>query len=145
MVGMSSEAIVLCEIRDTPLSPPEILAAVDHPAAGGTALFVGTVRDNDGGKGVKDLQYSCHPSAVDQMRAIAEAIAAEHDAIRIAAVHRIGDLSIGDLAIVAAVSCGHRSEAFEACRDLVDRIKAGVPIWKHQAFVDGSNEWVGTP
>ncbi|MGQ0842949.1 MAG: molybdenum cofactor biosynthesis protein MoaE [Sporichthyaceae bacterium] len=142
---MTSDAIVLCEIRDTPLSPTEILAAVDHPAAGGTALFVGTVRDNDGGKEVKDLQYSAHPSAVDQMRAIAEAIAAEHDAIRIAAVHRVGDLAIGDLAIVAAVSCGHRGEAFAACRDLVDRIKAGVPIWKHQAFGDGTTEWVGTP
>ncbi len=142
---MSSDLIVLCEIRDTPLSPTEILAAVDHPAAGGTALFVGTVRDNDGGKEVKDLKYSAHPSAVDQMRAVAEAIAAEHDAIRIAAVHRVGDLAIGDLAIVAAVSCGHRGEAFAACRDLVDRIKAGVPIWKHQEFGDGTTEWVGTP
>lgn len=142
---MSADAIVLCEIRDTPLSPTEILAAVDHPAAGGTALFVGTVRDNDGGKDVKDLQYSAHPSAAEQMRQIAEAIAVEHDAIRIAAVHRVGDLAIGDLAIVAAVSCGHRGEAFAACRDLVDRIKAGVPIWKHQSFGDGTTEWVGTP
>lgn len=139
------DAIVLCEIRDTPLSPTEVLAAVDHPAAGGTALFVGTVRDHDGGRDVKDLQYSSHPSAVDRMREVVEAIVAEHDVHRIAVVHRVGDLAIGDLAIVAAASTGHRGEAFAACKDLVDRVKATVPIWKHQAFTDGSTEWVGTP
>lgn len=139
------DAIVMCEIRDTPLSPTEVLAAVDHPAAGGTALFVGTVRDHDGGKDVKDLAYSSHPSAAERMREVIAAIVAEHDVHRAAVVHRVGDLAIGDLAIVAAVSCGHRGEAFAACKDLVDRVKATVPIWKHQSFTDGSTEWVGTP
>lgn len=142
---LGGDAIVLIDIRDAPLSPMEILAAVDHPAAGGTALFVGTVRDHDGGRGVASLQYSAHPSALEQMRAVAASVAADHDVRRLAAVHRVGDLQIGDLAVVVAVSCGHRGEAFAACRELIDRIKANVPIWKHQAFVDGTTEWVSTP
>ena len=61
-----------------------------------------------------------------------------------AAVHRIGDLDIGDLAVVVAVSCPHRAEAFDACRALIDELKATVPIWKHQRFADGTSEWVGS-
>lgn len=142
---MDAGPIRLIEIRDVALSPAEVLAAVDDPTAGGSTLFVGTVRDNDGGRDVKDLSYSAHPSAVAKMREVAEEVAAEHDVIALAAVHRVGDLSIGDLAVVVAVSCGHRGEAFVACRALIDRIKAEVPIWKHQLFLDGSTEWVGTP
>ena len=140
-----SDVIRVLEIRDTPLSPQEILAAVDDPGAGGSTLFVGTVRDNDGGRDVNTLRYSAHPSAVDAMRAVAESVIAEFDVIRLAAVHRVGDLEIGDLAVVVAVSTGHRGEAFAACKALIDRIKASVPIWKHQEFSDGSTEWVGTP
>jgi molybdopterin synthase catalytic subunit len=140
-----SDVIRVLEIRDTPLSPQEILAAVDDPTAGGSTLFVGTVRDNDGGRDVNALRYSAHPSALDAMRTVAEGVIAEFDVIRLAAVHRVGDLEIGDLAVVVAVSCGHRGEAFDACRALIDRIKATVPIWKHQEFGDGTTEWVGTP
>ena len=59
-------------------------------------------------------------------------------------MHRVGDLAIGDLAVVVAVSCPHRGEAFDACRALIDELKASVPIWKHQLFADGASEWVGT-
>jgi molybdopterin synthase catalytic subunit len=62
----------------------------------------------------------------------------------IAAVHRVGDLAIGDLAVVVAVSCPHRAEALDACRALIDELKATVPIWKHQRFADGASEWVGS-
>lgn len=140
-----SDVIRVLEIRDTPLSPQEILAAVDDPTSGGSTLFVGTVRDNDGGRDVNALRYTAHPSALDAMRTVAEGVIAEFDVIRLAAVHRVGDLEIGDLAVVVAVSCGHRGEAFTACRALIDRIKATVPIWKHQEFGDGTTEWVGTP
>ena len=60
-------------------------------------------------------------------------------------MHRVGDLAIGDLAVVAAVAAAHRAEAFDACRALIDELKATVPIWKHQRFTDGTDEWVGTP
>jgi molybdopterin synthase catalytic subunit len=135
----------LIAVRESELSVDEVRAAVADPAAGGIALFAGTVRDSDHDRGVSGLSYSAHPSAVDELRRVAEAIAEKYPVIGIAAVHRVGDLAIGDLAVVLAVSCPHRAEAFDACRDLIDVLKASVPIWKHQRFDDGSAEWVGTP
>ncbi|HEY1703711.1 MAG TPA: molybdenum cofactor biosynthesis protein MoaE [Trebonia sp.] len=137
--------IRLIAIRDTELSLDEVRAAVADPAAGGIALFAGVVRDNDSDKGVNELAYSAHPSAEGELREVAEMIVVKHpDVIGLAAVHRTGDLEIGDLAVVVAVSTGHRAEAFEACRALIDELKASVPIWKHQLFADGSAEWVGS-
>ena len=135
----------LIALRESELSVDEARAAVADPAAGGIALFAGAVRDSDHDRGVSGLSYSAHPSAVDELRRVAEVIAEKYPVIGIAAVHRVGDLAIGDLAVVLAVSCPHRAEAFDACRDLIDVLKASVPIWKHQRFDDGTAEWVGTP
>ena len=135
----------LIAVRESELSVDEVRAAVADPAAGGIALFAGTVRDSDHDRGVSGLSYSAHPSAVDELRRVAEVVAEKYPVIGIAAVHRVGDLAIGDLAVVIAVSCPHRAEAFDACRDLIDILKASVPIWKHQRFDDGTAEWVGTP
>lgn len=136
--------IKLAEVRDTPLSVDEVRAAVMHPAAGGIALFAGAVRDHDSGKPVTALSYSAHPSAADQLRKVAESVAERFDVQAIAAVHRTGDLEIGDLAVVVAVSSGHRATAFDACRALIDEIKQSVPIWKHQRFEGGASEWVNS-
>ncbi|GGL09073.1 molybdopterin biosynthesis protein MoeE [Sphaerisporangium melleum] len=130
-------------IRDTPLSVEEVLAAVGDHAAGGTTLFVGTVRDHDGGKPVTQLAYSAHPSAEAELRRVAEKVAADFPITALAAVHRVGELELGDAAVIVAVSAPHRGEAFEASRRLIDDLKKEVPIWKHQAFADGSTEWVG--
>ena len=135
----------LIAVRESELSVDEVRAAVADPAAGGIALFAGTVRDSDHDRGVSGLSYSAHPSAVDELRRVAAVVAEKYPVIGIAAVHRVGDLAIGDLAVVLAVSCPHRAEAFDACRDLIDILKASVPIWKHQRFDDGTAEWVGTP
>ena len=135
----------LIDVRESELSLDEVRAAVADPAAGGIALFAGAVRDSDHDRAVRGLSYSAHPSAVAELRRVAEVIAEKYPVIGIAAVHRVGDLAIGDLAVVLAVSCPHRSEAFDACRDLIDILKASVPIWKHQRFGDGTAEWVGTP
>ncbi|HYX58188.1 MAG TPA: molybdenum cofactor biosynthesis protein MoaE [Streptosporangiaceae bacterium] len=135
----------LIAVRESELSVDEVRAAVADPAAGGIALFAGTVRDSDHDRGVSGLSYSAHPSAVDELRRVAEVIAEKYPVIGIAAVHRVGDLDVGDLAVVLAVSCPHRAEAFDACRDLIDILKVSVPIWKHQRFDDGTAEWVGTP
>ena len=136
----------LIDVRETELSVDEVLAAVADPAAGGIALFAGAVRDSDHDRDVSGLSYSAHPSATGELRRVAETIAEKFPAVvGIAAVHRVGDLAIGDLAVVLAVSCPHRSEAFDACRELIDLLKASVPIWKHQRFGDGTAEWVGTP
>jgi molybdopterin synthase catalytic subunit len=134
----------LAELRDTPLSVDEVRAAVTDPGAGGIALFVGTVRDNDRTRGVTRLSYSAHPSAAAELRTVAEKVAADFDVRALAAVHRVGDLDVGDLSVVVAVSCPHRAEAFEACRTLIDNLKASVPIWKHQRFADGTSEWVNS-
>ena len=135
----------LIAIRETELSLDEVRAAVAGPGAGGIALFTGAVRDTDHDQGVTGLSYSAHPSAEAELRRVAELIAEKFKVLGIAAVHRVGDLAIGDLAVVAAVACAHRSEAFDACRELIDVLKASVPIWKHQVFTDGTSEWVGTP
>ncbi|WP_329567409.1 molybdenum cofactor biosynthesis protein MoaE [Kitasatospora sp. NBC_01266] len=137
------DPIRLLAIRDTPLSLDEVYAAVGDDAAGGTAIFVGTVRDHDGGKSVAALEYSCHPSAERELRRIAEKVVADHPVRALAAVHRVGRLDITDAAVIVAVSCPHRGEAFAAARKLIDDLKHEVPIWKHQIFTDGEEEWVG--
>ena len=138
-------AVRLVEIREPPLDVAEVLAALDDAAAGGLTLFVGRVRDHDDGKGVTGLEYSAHPSALERLREVCERVAATHDVLGLAAVHRTGTLDIGDLAVVVATTAAHRDAAFAASRDLIDTLKAEVPIWKHQRFGDGSDEWVGTP
>ncbi len=138
------DVIRLAELRDTPLSVDEVHAAVMDPAAGGIALFTGTVRDHDHGRDVTALSYSAHPSAADELRKVAERIAGKFDVHAIAAVHRVGDLQVGDLAVVVAVSSSHRAQALEACRTLIDEVKATVPIWKHQRFAGGDSEWVNS-
>lgn len=136
------DVIRLIELRDAPLSVDEVRAAVADPAAGGIALFLGAVRDHDHGRGVMRLSYSAHPSAEAELRRVAEKVAASFDVLALAAVHRVGELAVGDLAVVVAVSCAHRGEAFEACRTLIDDLKHSVPIWKQQWFSDGDSEWV---
>jgi molybdopterin synthase catalytic subunit len=132
----------LLDIRDSALSADECLAFVADPRAGGTALFVGAVREDDGGRRVERLAYSAHPTALQRLHTIAHEIAEAVPVVAIAAVHRTGDLAIGGLAVIVAVSAVHRGEAFDASRMLIDRLKHEVPIWKHQTFVDGSDEWV---
>lgn len=136
---------MLVDIRSTPLSVEEVLAAVDDPTAGGVVSFTGLVRAVDGGRAVNSLEYSAHPSALELMTSVVAAVAASLPVVRVAAVHRVGLLEIGDVAVVVAASAAHRDQAFEAARRLIDDIKAQVPIWKHQLFCDGSEEWVGTP
>lgn len=138
------ETIRLAEIRGTALSVDEVLSAVSDPAAGGISLFVGTVRDHDHGEDVVRLSYSAHPSAEAELRRVAEKVAASYSVTAIAAVHRVGDLDVGDLAVVVAVSCPHRGEAFDACRALIEELKASVPIWKHQQYAGGHSDWVNS-
>jgi molybdopterin synthase catalytic subunit len=137
------DVIRLIGLRDTPLSVDEVLGAVRDPGAGGTAVFIGTVRNEDHQRAVTRLSYSAHPSVEQELRRIMEKVAGDYPVRALAAVHRVGDLEIGDLAVVVAAACPHRGEAFEACRRLIDDLKAQVPIWKHQVFTDGEAEWVG--
>jgi molybdopterin synthase catalytic subunit len=137
--------IALLDVRDEPLSVDEALAAVADPAAGGVVSFTGLVRSTDGGRDVTALEYTAHPTALAELRRVAEAVVADLDVVRIAALHRVGHLEVGDVAVVVAASAAHRDVAFLAARRLIDDLKATVPIWKDQRFADGTQEWVGTP
>lgn len=126
------------------LSIERVRAAVEHPAAGAVDIFVGTVRDHDGGReGVSLLEYSAHPDAVATLREVVGEVLATPGVLGAAAEHRVGALHVGDLAVVCAVSAAHRAEAFTACATLIEQLKARVPIWKRQHFADGATEWVG--
>jgi molybdopterin synthase catalytic subunit len=139
------DVLRLVDIRDTPLDVDEVMAALDDDSSGGVTIFVGRVRDHDGGHGVTGLEYSAHPSALGKLRDVCAQVASEYDVTALAAVHRTGTLAIGDIAVVCATATGHRGEAFDATRALIDTLKAEVPIWKHQTFTDGTEEWVGSP
>jgi len=142
----TTDAVRLLDVRDTALSVDEVLRAVTDPHVGGIALFVGTVRDHTPehpGEQVTELEYTAHPTALAQLRAVADNVAAAHPGIILAAVHRTGDLTIGDLAVVVAAAAPHRAEAFVACRELIDTLKEQVPIWKREQFRNGSHTWVG--
>ena len=131
------------ELREAPLSVAECVDAVSHAGAGGIDVFVGVVRDRSDGRPVTRLEYSAYASmALAEMRRIAEEIEREMGGVRVAVQHRVGALAVGDAAVVCAASAEHRGEAFAACRFLIDRIKARVPIWKREHGPDGV-EWVG--
>lgn len=138
-----SARVLLADVRDGPLSVDEVMDAVRTPAAGAVTTFVGIVRDHDHGHDVVALDYSAHPLAADRLRAVCVQVAQAHPEVHVAAVHRVAALVVGDLAVVVAASAPHRAEAFAACRELIDTLKREVPIWKHQRFADGADEWVG--
>jgi molybdopterin synthase catalytic subunit len=139
-------AVVLrVELTDQPIELSEYEALVADESAGAVVGFAGVVRDHDDGRNVTRLEYSAHPSAQQTLADVAAEIAADCHGVRAIAVsHRIGALQIGDAALVAAVAADHRAAAFETCARLVDTVKARLPVWKHQYFADGSDEWVGS-
>jgi molybdopterin synthase catalytic subunit len=143
MPAQVGAAVRLLDVRDTPLSVDEVVSTVSDPRAGGLCVFIGAVREEDGGRSVTELGYDAHPGAVAELRRVAEEVVAAYPVCGLAAVHRIGDLGVGEIAVIVGVSAPHRAEAFDACRMLIDNLKAQVPLWKHQRFTDGSTEWVG--
>jgi molybdopterin synthase catalytic subunit len=138
-------SVTIAEVVDRRLDLAAHEAAVAEPRAGAVVSFQGVVRDHDHGRPVTLLEYEGHPSAADVLRQVAGEIAADPDVYAVAVSHRIGKLGIGDVALVAAVSTAHRAAAFAACARLVDEVKARLPIWKHQVFADGTDEWVNCP
>ncbi len=131
------------DVRNQEIRAEEVLAAVARPDAGGVALFVGQVRNESDGRPVTLLEYEAYASmAVKEMRAIAHEIATEIPHTQLAALHRVGSLVVGDVAVLCAASAPHRDEAFRACRALIDRIKGRVPVWKREHGPEGPY-WVG--
>ena len=134
----------LYRVVEHPLSPDAIAVAVDDPGAGGVVIFSGVVRNETGGRPVKFLEYEAHaPMAEGKMREIGESVHARWQGVkRVAILHRVGRLEIGEASVLIAVSAAHRGEAFEACRYAIDTLKRTVPVWKKEHFEDGE-VWVG--
>ena len=125
-----------------PIDADYLRRMVADPVAGASVVFTGDVRDNDYGRSVVSLTYEAHPSAEQVLIDLAGEIAAREEVIAVAVAHRHGPIGIGESALVAAASARHRHEAFQACVDLVEETKKRIPIWKHQVFDDGTEEWV---
>lgn len=137
--------IAIARLTEAPLSLDEHVSVVAGPRQGAIASFVGTVRDHDPSvEGtVTHLEYSAHPDAAAVLVHIADDLCGARDDVSAAVSHRIGLLGVGDAAIVAAVSSAHRAEAFDVCRELVERIKSELPVWKREILADGTHTWVG--
>lgn len=137
--------VVRAAVTEHPILLAEHEELVGHQSAGAIVGFVGMIRDHDVGRRVVRLEYSAHPSATQVMADVVADVAAQSDGVRaVAASHRVGVLHIGEAALVAAVAADHRHAAFTTCAHLVDTIKARLPVWKHQFFTDGTDEWVGS-
>lgn len=137
--------VVLTAVTEQPLDVAAHESAVAGPASGAVVTFSGNVRDHDGGKQVRGIEYVGHPSAAAVLAEVVADVTARSDVDAVAVSHRLGDLGIGDAALVVAVASAHRQEAFAAASMLVDEVKHRLPVWKRQVFVDGSDEWVACP
>ena len=132
-----------------PLDIPEAIALVSSPSSGGLAVFVGTVRSTPAvsaneGKGVVGLEYEAHEElARERLAAIAHEALERWHLNHVVALHRTGSCEVGEPTVVVACGSAHRAEALDACRWLIDELKATVPIWKKEIYSDGSS-WVGT-
>jgi molybdopterin synthase catalytic subunit len=136
-------SVLRAVVGEQPLDVAEHAALVEHAGAGAVVTFAGVVRDHDGGRPVSGLEYSAHPTAAAAVARVAEEVAARAPGVRALAVsHRVGALTVGEVALACAVAADHRQAAFATCAELVDEVKRVLPVWKHQVFTDGTDEWV---
>lgn len=142
---VTAHHVALAQVTAVPLDVADHERRVADRSAGAVVAFAGVVRDHDGGRTVRELEYHAHPSAGVVLGQIAAELAAREAVVAVAVSHRVGSLAIGDVALACAVSTAHRAEAFALCAALVDEVKHRVPIWKRQVFADGTEEWVDCP
>lgn len=136
-------ARVLTRVQQGPLSLDELARAVADPAAGAVCTFTGTVRDHSEAGSVTGLTYEAWDELAEQRLAeLAGEILERWPVSRVAIVHRVGELAVGEASVIVAVSAAHRAEAFEACRHGIERLKQDVPIWKKEGLVSGDAHWV---
>jgi molybdopterin synthase catalytic subunit len=134
---------VLTRVQESPLSLDDVSQAVADPAAGAVCTFTGTVRDHSDAGSVTGLTYEAwHELAEQRLAELANEMLERWPLCRVAIVHRVGELAVGEASVIVAVSAAHRAEAFEACRHGIERLKADVPIWKKEGLVSGDAHWV---
>lgn len=136
--------MITAQVTEAPISVETLAASVKSDRAGAIVTFSGDVRNHDKGKEVAALSYEIHPSAPTVIRKITEEVCAKYEVVNVAVAHRYGEIPIGESAFVVAVSAAHRIAALNCCEELVERVKAELPIWKYQSFSDGSSEWVNS-
>jgi molybdopterin synthase catalytic subunit len=134
--------LVYAVVTDAPVHIAELSKLVTNPHSGAVVTFCGDVRNHDSGKEVASLLYEIHPSAPEQIKLITQALIGQFDIEKVAVAHRFGEIAIGETAFAVAVSAAHRQAAFDACAAIVDEVKAKLPIWKHQKFTYGTDQWV---
>lgn len=131
--------VVLAEVRDTPITLAEVESAVRATSAGAVCGFAGTVRDHTGPHTVSGLEYEAYAEMAERvLRTVGAEVCAKDPGARVAVLHRVGQLALGEVAVAIAVSSPHRAEAFEGCRHVIERLKEDAPIWKKEARADGS-------
>ena len=136
--------MITAQVTDSVITAEALTSIVKDESAGAVVTFSGDVRNHDKGKGVTSLNYEIHPTAQSVIEKITNEVVAKHDVVNVAVAHRYGAIPIGESAFVVAVSAAHRAPAFECCEELVERVKAELPIWKFQEFTDGTTEWVNS-
>lgn len=133
---------VAVTLTEGAISSKVAIERVQSDSCGAIVTFVGNVRAFDHGKEISTLTYEIHPQTQETLKDVVKEVADRHKVTNVSVAHRYGEIPIGEAAFIVAVSAPHRAEAFAACTELVDEVKARIPIWKHQVFTDGSDEWV---
>ena len=136
--------MITAKVTELIITAEALAAEVKSDAAGAVVTFSGDVRNHDKGKSVTSLNYEIHPSAQQVIEKISNEVASKHEVINVSVAHRYGAIAIGESAFVVAVAAAHRAPAFACCEELVERVKAELPIWKYQEFQDGTTEWVNS-
>jgi molybdopterin synthase catalytic subunit len=125
------------------IDPQQVLGAVGASQDGAVLLFLGTVREQNDGRPVTGMRYDAYVEMAEPvLREIANGAAAEAGSDRIAVVHRIGELAIGEVSVAIAVSTPHREQAFAAARTVIEEIKLRLPVWKHEHYAEGESRWL---
>ena len=136
--------MITAQITKSLITAEKLTSQVKGELAGAVVTFSGDVRNHDKGKSVLTLNYEIHPSAQSVIEKITNEIASKHEVVNVAVAHRYGAIPIGESAFVVAVASAHRAPALACCEELVERVKAELPIWKYQEFADGTTEWVNS-
>ena len=135
----------MIDLTHDPIDVSAVVAAVSTEASGAVDLFLGTTRNHSDGKAVTELTYEAYPEmARKEIEKIVQEVHYHWPAHKVAVVHRLGSVPVGEASVAIAVSSSHRKEAFEACRFIIDKLKERVPIWKKEHFDDGSSSWTGS-
>lgn len=139
---MKDQSQITVILTDEMITLPSFINAIESSESGALATFSGNVRVSDNGKEVARLSYEIHPTTYDVLSKVVHEVATRHEILAVAVAHRHGEIPIGESALIVAVASAHREEAFRTCAEMVDEIKSRIPIWKHQIFSDGTDEWV---